>query len=61
MNRATRTDNALAALNDERDHLSVQISLQADAETADAERLALLRHELEQVERRIRSHRPEEA
>ena len=61
MNRAARTDLALDALNEERDHLTIQISLQDHAETPDPQRLAALRRELDGVERRIRNHRPEEA
>ena len=38
MNRAARTDLALDALNEERDHLTIQISLQDHAETPDPQR-----------------------
>jgi predicted nuclease with TOPRIM domain len=61
MNRLTRTDAALNALNEERDHLAIQISLLDDGATPDPDRLAALRRKLETLEQRISHYRPAEA
>jgi len=61
MSRLARPDPTLEALNDERDQLSIQISLLADAETPDPARLAVLRARLDAVQRRISGYRPVEA
>lgn len=58
MSRIVRTDATLQALNDERDHLAIQISLLDDAETPNAARLAALRNKLITLEQRISSYRP---
>jgi hypothetical protein len=60
MNRAVRTDAALDGLHEERDHIAIQISLLADAETPSPERVAALRRQLDAVEHRISRHRPAE-
>lgn len=57
MHRLFRPDAALDALSDERDHLSIQISLLGDAETPDPDRLAVLRDKLIMLERRISNYR----
>ena len=59
--RLARPDATLDAMNDERDHLAIQISLLDDAETPNAARLAALRHSLIMLERRISQYRPAEA
>ena len=56
--RLPRTDHALDALNDERDHLAIQISLATDAETPDPMRLAALRQKMTNLEIRIQNYRP---
>ena len=56
--RVPRKDQALDALNDERDHLAIQISLQDDAETPNPARLAALRQKLTILEHRIAQYRP---
>lgn len=61
MHRLARIDATLSALNDERDHLAIQISLQDDAETPDPARLAALRKRLTMLEHRISQYRPAEA
>ena len=61
MNRLTRTDAALNALNEERDHLAIQISLLDDGATPDPERLTALRRKLDTLEQRISHYRPAEA
>jgi len=61
MTRPGRPDTSLDALNDERDHLSIQISLAADAETPDPARLAILRDQMHMLERRISNYRPPDA
>jgi hypothetical protein len=61
MNRAARTDAVLNALNEERDDLAIKISLLADAETPDTDRLAVLRQKLNMLEHRISRYRPEDA
>ncbi len=50
------TDRALIALRDERDHLSIQISLLADNRLTAPDELFRLRRELEALERRIAVH-----
>jgi hypothetical protein len=59
--RTPRKDEALDALNDERDHLAIQISLAADAEAPDSLRLAALRQKMNVLESRIQHHRPAHA
>jgi hypothetical protein len=61
MTRLARTDTALEALNDEREHLAIQVSLLADAETPEPARLAALRDKLAMLERRISNYRPSDA
>ena len=61
MSRLARTDTALDALNDEREHLAIQVSLLADAETPDPARLAAMRDRLMMLERRISNYRPADA
>ena len=58
MTRLARPDAALDALNDEREHLAIQVSLAADSESPDAARLAAMRDRLEMLERRISHHKP---
>jgi len=58
MSRIVRPDATLEALNDERDHLAIQISLLDDADTPNAARLAALRTKLITLEQRISSYRP---
>ena len=53
MSRMARTDATLDALNEERDHLAIQVSLLDDAETPDPVGLAALRQQLSMLERRI--------
>jgi len=61
MSRIARTDAALDALNDEREHLAIQVSLLADAEIPEPARLAVLRDRLAMLERRISNYRPADA
>lgn len=56
--RLVRNDAGLNALNDERDHLAVQISLAANAEPPDPKRLSALRQKLAGLEARIANYRP---
>ena len=56
--RLPRSDAALDALNEERDHLAIQISLVDNAERPDPVRLAALRQALVLLERRISFHKP---
>lgn len=56
--RLVRNDAGLNALNDERDHLAVQISLAADVELPDPKRLSALRQKLAGLEVRIENYRP---
>ena len=58
MGRLAKSDAALDVLNEERDHISIQISLLAHAETPDADALADLRRKLGIVERRISNYSP---
>jgi hypothetical protein len=53
MTRPARPHATLDTLNEERDHLAIQISLAADAETPDSEQLAVLHGKLKMLERRI--------
>lgn len=59
MNRQPSFDAALDVLNEERDHVCIQISLLNDAETADLPRLGALKAKLAALELRISKHRPE--
>lgn len=61
MSRLPRTDQTLDALNGERDHLAIRISLLGDSETPDRAQLAALREELAALERQISKYRPAEA
>ena len=61
MARTSRPDSALDALNEEREHLAIQLSLAADAESSDAARLAALRDRLAMLERRIDNYKPTDA
>jgi hypothetical protein len=56
--RLFRSDAALDAMNDEREHLAIQISLLDDAEAPNVARLAALRQALIMLERRISHHKP---
>lgn len=56
--RSVKTDAVLDALNDERDHLAIQISLAADSEGPDAMRLSALRQKLASLELKIQNYRP---
>lgn len=56
--RSVKTDSALDALNDERDHLAIQISLAADSEGLDMTRLSALRQKLARLELKIQNYRP---
>ena len=56
--RIHKRDAALDAMNDERDHLAIQISLLDDAHQPNIARLAALRHALIMLERRIAHHKP---
>ena len=60
MTRFGKSDAALDALNEERDHLSIQISLAAHAESPDPAGLAVLRDRMMMLERRISHHKPVE-
>ena len=59
--RVPRKDEALDALNDERDHLAIQISLAAHADEPDSLRLSALRQRLTSLELKIHNHRPADA
>jgi chaperonin cofactor prefoldin len=59
MNRHPSFDDALDVLNEERDTVSIQISLLNDAETPDLSRLNALKAKLAALELRISKHRPE--
>jgi len=61
MARNARTDPALDELNDQREHLAIQVSLLADAEIPEPERLAAMRDRLMMLERRISNYRPADA
>jgi hypothetical protein len=61
MTRLARPHATLNTLNEERDHLAIQISLAADAETPDREQLAAMRDKLSMLERRISKCRPSDA
>ena len=61
MTRLARPHATLNTLNEERDHLTIQISLAADAEAPDPGQLAAMRDKLSMLERRISNHRPAEA
>ena len=61
MARTSRPDSALDALNEEREHLAIQLSLAAEAESSDAARLAALRDRLAMLERRIDNYKPTDA
>lgn len=56
--RLLKKDAALDALNDERDHLAIQISLAADSVGPDAMRLSALRQKLASIELKIQNYRP---
>jgi len=59
MHRVSKSDPALDALNDERDHLAIQISLLGDAEAPDPARLVAMRDRLLLLDRRISHYRPD--
>jgi uncharacterized protein involved in exopolysaccharide biosynthesis len=59
--RLARTDAALDALHEERDHLAIQISLLNDSATPDPPRLSALRQQLKALEHRIAQYRPADA
>jgi len=61
MARTSRPDAAFDALNEEREHLAIQLSLAAEAESSDAARLAALRDRLAMLERRIDNYKPTDA
>ena len=50
MNRLSRTDKELDALNEERDHVAIQISLLRESENPDAARLSTLELKLASLE-----------
>ena len=54
-------DAALNALNEERDHLAIQISLLDDGQRRTLGTVAALRRKLETLEQRIAHYRPAEA
>jgi hypothetical protein len=58
MSRQARTDTSLDVLNQERDHIAIQISLLGDAAAPDEAGLAELRRKLSNVESRITQYRP---
>jgi hypothetical protein len=60
MSRLARSDAALDVLNEERDHIAIQISLLSHAETPDLAALTGLRRKLDAVERRIANYSPGE-
>jgi len=53
-----KRDAALDAINDEREHLAIQISLLADSEEPDHRLLTSMRDKLALLERRISNYRP---
>lgn len=61
MTRLRKPHATLDTLNDERDHLAIQISLAADAEAPDHGELAVLRGKLSVLERRISQCGPPDA
>jgi hypothetical protein len=55
--RISPADAIRDELNDDRDHLAIQISLLADADVPDVEALGALRLKMFNLERRISKHR----
>jgi hypothetical protein len=60
MPKRTVPDGELRRLNEERDHVSVQISLAWDKVSPDMGALETLHYKLKNLEYRIATHRPEE-
>ena len=58
MSKLFKSDRALDELNEERDHVEIQISLLKDGTTPDAQRLEALCLRLKGLERRIHTYRP---
>jgi hypothetical protein len=61
MNRTPKADPGLDKLNEERDHINIQISLLKDGPQSDAARMQRLQRTAEDLERRIAKHRPNDA
>jgi hypothetical protein len=61
MNKLPSFDPILGELNEERDHVSIQISLLNDAATPDLSRLNALKAKLAAVELSISRYRPPDA
>jgi hypothetical protein len=61
MTRLFKSDASLDALNDERDHLAIQISLLDDSETPNPARRSALKRQLDVLENRISRYRPTES
>ena len=59
--RVQQRDVALDALQDERDHLAIKLSLLKDAPEIDRRAIADMQQELLALERRISHHRPADA
>jgi hypothetical protein len=55
--RTIKVDHALDQMNEERDHVLIQISLVKDAEVIDLPRLDTLAHELRALNKRIGAYR----
>lgn len=61
MNRLPRPDAALDALNEERDHIAIQISLLNDSERPDPARLTALQQKMVELRRQISRYKPADA
>ena len=61
MNRMFRTDAALDRLNDERDHVAIQVNLAWDADPPDLVRLAALQRKLDGLRLKIHNYQPADA
>jgi chaperonin cofactor prefoldin len=58
MRQQQSIDRALIDLRDQRDHLSIQISLLKDSQQSDAAEISALQRELGTIDRRIANHSP---
>jgi cell division protein FtsB len=58
MNRTPKVDATLDKLNDERDHINIQISLLNDGPQSDPARMQRLQRTVEDLEQRIAKHSP---
>lgn len=58
MHRKQRSDAAIDALCEQRDHVAIQVSLAWDADPADLVRLSALQRELRALDRQIFNHKP---